>query len=96
MLEVLCTCFYSRTVGVSSCPRVHVGIDFPSAPEVHITMEMGGFLPVGIAEVPAICPDAEELNGLPINRVGPRILHLVREAFFLCSIIFVPDTLRTA
>ena len=46
---------------------------------MHITMEMGGFSPVGIAEVPAICPDAEELNGLPINRVGPRILHLVRD-----------------
>ena len=47
-----------------------------STPEVHITMEMGGFSPVGITEVPPIS-EAEELSGLPLGRVGSRILHVV-------------------
>ena len=57
----------------------HAGIDWSFAPEVHITMEMGGFSPVGITEVPPISAEAEELSGLPINRMGPRILHVVRK-----------------
>ena len=48
-----------------------------SVPEVHITMEMGGFSPVGVEETPPIC-EAEQLNGLPLNRMGPRILYVVR------------------
>ena len=52
---------------------------------MHITMEMGGFSPVGIAEVPPIC-EAEELNGLPFNRVGPRILYMVK---CMCVYVYV-------
>ena len=43
-------------------------------------MEMGGFSPVGVEETPPIC-EAEQLNGLPINRVGPRILYVVRAGY---------------
>ena len=43
-------------------------------------MEMGGFSPVGIAEVLPVCLEAEELNGLVINGMGRRILHVVRDA----------------
>ena len=53
------------------------GVDLLSTPEVHITVEMGGFSPVGAEEAPPIC-EAEQLNGLPINRMGPRILYVVR------------------
>lgn len=54
------------------------GMDLLSTPEVHITMEMGGFSPVGVEEAPPIC-EAEQLNGLPIGRMGPRILYVVRD-----------------
>ena len=55
----------------------YTGVDLLSAPEVHITMEMEGFSPVGVEEVSPIC-EAEQLNGLPISRMGPRILYVVR------------------
>ena len=54
------------------------GMDLLSTPEVHITMEMGGFSPVGVKEAPLIC-EAERLNGLPVGRMGPRILYVVRD-----------------
>lgn len=56
-----------------------VGIDLSLVPEVHITMEMGGFAPMGITEVIPVCEEAEELNGLPIGRIGRRILHVVSQ-----------------
>ncbi len=59
------------------CMLLCSGVDLSSIPEVHITMEMGGFSPVGVEEAPPIC-EAEQLNGLPINRMGPRILYMVR------------------
>ena len=64
---------------------LYAGVDLLSTPEVHITMEMGGFSPVGVEEAPPIC-EAEQLNGLPINRMGPRILYVVRAGPSLCVV----------
>ena len=54
-------------------------LDLPSAgqEEVHMALDMGGFSPEGVVEIPPVC-EAEELNGLPLGRTGPRILYMVR------------------
>ena len=45
--------------------------------DVHMGLLVGGFSPVGVTETPPICEEAEELNGLPLGRMGTRILYMV-------------------
>ena len=53
------------------------GIEFAEGREAHLTMEMGVFGPQGVRETRQnIC---EELNGVAVGRMGPRILYMVRD-----------------
>ena len=54
------------------------GIKFAEGRETHLTMEMGVFGPQGVRETRQnIC---EELNGVAVGRMGPRILYMVRDS----------------
>lgn len=67
---------FSNILCLSLFPWQCTGVDLSFTSEVHIAMEMGGFSPVGITEVPPLY-EAEELSSLPLGRLGRRILHVV-------------------
>ena len=53
------------------------GVESAEEREAHITMEIGVFGPQGVCETRQnIC---EELNGVAVGRMGPRILYMVRD-----------------
>ena len=59
------------------------GVEFAEGREAHVTMEMGVFGPQGVHETRQnIC---EELNGVAVGRMGPRILYMVRAPSVIAS-----------
>ena len=60
-------------MSISLLPPFYKG--WPSCQEAHISVEMGVFGPEGACETAqGLC---EELNGVPVGRLGTRILYLV-------------------